>query len=74
MVTAGQATEEKRAEPSFQDPAQTVVWGGKLPSRRRAITGGLSGLAIGALPRLFVVAEAESLHHMLVGDSGESQG
>ena len=32
---------------SANDPAQTVVWGGRLPSRRRAITGGLSGLAIG---------------------------
>ena len=26
---------------------QAVVWGGRLPSRRRAITGGLSALGIG---------------------------
>lgn len=35
--------------PQFKvaDPSQTVAWGGRLPSRRRAITGFSSGLAIG---------------------------
>ncbi len=37
----------RQPKPAFEDLAQTVVWGGRLPSRRRAITGGLTGLGIG---------------------------
>ena len=37
----------RRPQPRVLDPAQTVAWGGTLPSRRRAIVGGLSGLSIG---------------------------
>ena len=48
-AAGSQVTEERKsgAELDLQDPSQTVVWGGRLPSRRRAIVGGLSGLAIG---------------------------
>ena len=35
------------AQPKFSDPAQTVVWGGQLPNRRRFVTGTLTGLGIG---------------------------
>ena len=35
--------------PGLGNPVQTVVWGGRLPSRRRAITGGLSALGIGPI-------------------------
>ncbi|KAK9918065.1 hypothetical protein WJX75_000898 [Coccomyxa subellipsoidea] len=43
--TSGRS-EVPQVKPDLGDPAQTVVWGGRLPSRRRAITGGLTGLAI----------------------------
>ena len=36
---------------NLQDPVETIAWGGNLPSRRRAITGGLSGLAISKPPQ-----------------------
>ncbi|CAL8464210.1 g3745 [Coccomyxa elongata] len=39
-------SESPQARPDLSDSAQTVVWGGRLPSRRRAISGGLTGLAI----------------------------
>jgi hypothetical protein len=38
--------------PSLADPVQTVAWGGRLPSKRRAVLGGLAGLAVGAHPFL----------------------
>lgn len=38
--------------PSLGDPVQTVAWGGRLPSQRRAVLGGLAGVGIGVpLPR-----------------------
>eukprot|EP00873_Tetraselmis_striata_P014914 jgi/Tetstr1/435178/TSEL_002634.t1 len=33
--------------PSPTDPVQTVAWGGSLPSKRRMVLGGLTGLSIG---------------------------
>ncbi len=38
--------------PSLADPVQMVAWGGRLPSKRRAVLGGLAGLAVGAPPLL----------------------
>ncbi|GFR47691.1 hypothetical protein Agub_g9440 [Astrephomene gubernaculifera] len=32
--------------PSLLDPVQTITWGGTLPSTRRAVLGGLGGVAI----------------------------
>ena len=56
-------TDSNRPLPA--DPVQAVVWGGRLPSRRRAITGGLSALGIGegALPLVHVLHD---LHTMLL--------
>lgn len=34
------------ARPPLADPVATVNWGGTLPSRRRAIVGGLTGLSV----------------------------
>ncbi|CAL5226947.1 g9831 [Coccomyxa viridis] len=39
-------TGRTKSQLNLQDPVETIAWGGNLPSRRRAITGGLSGLAI----------------------------
>lgn len=33
--------------PNLADPVGTIAWGGTLPSTRRAVLGGLSGLGIG---------------------------
>ncbi len=46
--TGSSATDTGRSKSqlNLQDPVETIAWGGNLPSRRRAITGGLSGLAI----------------------------
>ena len=38
----------RQPQPRLSDPAQIVVWGGTLQSRRRALVGSLSGLSIGA--------------------------
>ena len=38
---------EAPPRPSLADPAQTVVWGGTLPSRRRAVLGLGGALSIG---------------------------
>ena len=43
-----------KSQLNLQDPVETIAWGGNLPSRRRAITGGLSGLAISMSFRLTV--------------------
>ncbi|KAG2437352.1 hypothetical protein HXX76_006007 [Chlamydomonas incerta] len=32
--------------PKLSDPVDVITWGGRLPSRRRAVLGGLSGLGI----------------------------
>lgn len=44
------AGREKESEPlpSLADPVQTIAWGGRLPSQRRAVLGALAGLGIGA--------------------------
>ena len=45
------ATEDAARQPAVfdpSDPVQTVAWGGKLPSTRRMVLGGLAGISIGA--------------------------
>ena len=44
-------TGRTKSQLNLQDPVETIAWGGNLPSRRRAITGGLSGLAISKPPQ-----------------------
>ena len=51
-----------RSQPNLQDPVETIQWGGNLPSRRRAITGGLSGLAISMSLRLNTSVPAMHCH------------
>ncbi|KAK9830941.1 hypothetical protein WJX81_008357 [Elliptochloris bilobata] len=49
FYTAGRRKEggqEAGPLPSLGDPVQTVAWGGRLPSRRRAALGALAGLGI----------------------------
>ena len=48
----GTAQSSSKSQLNLQDPVETIAWGGNLPSRRRAITGGLSGLAISESCRL----------------------
>ena len=62
--TSGRS-EVPQAKPDLGDPAQTVVWGGRLPSRRRAITGGLTGLAIGESLRLAAPASVVNLQSII---------
>lgn len=52
-LTAGVERQPERSEaPGLQAEEATdlVKWGGTLPSGRRAVIGGLGGLAIGAAP------------------------
>eukprot|EP00775_Hariotina_reticulata_P007016 gene7016-7230_t len=35
--------------PNLADPSETIVWGGRLPSSRRAAVGGLTAVGIGQL-------------------------
>eukprot|EP00884_Botryococcus_braunii_P011734 jgi/Botrbrau1/20561/Bobra.145_2s0108.1 len=46
--------EASESQPRFSvsDPVQTIAWGGRLPSKRRAIVGGLSGLGIALVGNL----------------------
>jgi hypothetical protein len=62
--TSGRS-EVPQVKPDLGDPAQTVVWGGRLPSRRRAITGGLTGLAIGESLRLAAPASVVNLQSII---------
>lgn len=62
--TSGRS-EVPQAKPDLGDPAQTVVWGGRVPSRRRAITGGLTGLAIGESLRLAAPASVVNLQSII---------
>ena len=47
----------------MQDPSETVVWGGQLPSNRRAFTGGLSAIAIGS-PLILLTPKHTSILQM----------
>lgn len=62
--TSGRS-EVPQVKPDLGDPAQTVVWGGRLPSRRRAITGGLTGLAIGESLRRAAPASVVNLQSII---------
>ena len=44
-----QEQEQEQERPRFRgdDAVETVAWGGTLPSGRRVVVGGLSGLLIG---------------------------
>lgn len=55
-------TSTSRSQLNLQDPVETIQWGGNLPSRRRAITGGLSGLAIGMSLPLSMLVPAMRCH------------
>lgn len=35
------------AQPGLLNPSDTIVWGGRLPNKRRAVVGGATALAIG---------------------------
>ena len=73
MLTSTASTSNQQSEcivgksnengPKFdaQDPSQTIAWGGRLPSRRRAITGFSSGLAIGKLHSISVAMSTSEL-------------
>ena len=49
------AQSSSKSQLNLQDPVETIAWGGNLPSRRRAITGGLSGIAISESFRVTVL-------------------
>jgi hypothetical protein len=56
VYLTGESQEDSapRASPAYPlpnpaDAVQVVAWGGRLPSRRRAIVGGLTGLGIGTV-------------------------
>ena len=52
---------DERAMPPVGDPVGVVAWGGKLPSTRRMVVGGLAGVSIGE-----TLMAASSIPHLLM--------
>ena len=61
---------DERAMPPVGDPVGVVAWGGKLPSTRRMVVGGLAGVSIGETIMAAVRSHSSTKLDQAVADGG----